>query len=123
MADHIEFGKKAEDLAVDFLKKAGYQILVRNYRYLKSEIDIIAVDDKDLVIVEVKARATDAFIEPQEAINKKKMRLLILGANQFSENYEKNLNTRFDVISVLPNAHGQLEIKHIKNAFESIDVI
>ena len=40
MADHNEFGKIAEDLAVDFLVKAEYKILARNFRYLKAEIDI-----------------------------------------------------------------------------------
>ena len=76
MADHNEFGKIAEDLAVDFLVKAEYKILARNFRYLKAEIDIIAEKENQIIIIEVKARNTDAFLEPQEAVNKKKIKLL-----------------------------------------------
>lgn len=121
MADHNEFGKVAEDLAVQFLEKLNYKILARNYRYLKAEVDIIAEFEDEIIIVEVKARGTDAFIEPQEAINKKKMKLLISAASEFSENYKRDLNTRFDVITVLPDETGKLQINHIINAFESID--
>ena len=42
MADHNELGTKGEKLAIDFLIKNGYQILEKNYRYLKAEVDIIA---------------------------------------------------------------------------------
>ena len=121
MADHNEFGKLAEDLAVKFLEDLKYKILVKNFRFMKAEIDIIAEFENEIIIVEVKARRTDVFMEPQEAINKKKMRLLIFAANEFSENYKKNLNTRFDVITILPDEKNKLQITHIINAFESID--
>lgn len=121
MADHNEFGKLAEDLAVKFLEDLKYKILVKNFRFMKAEIDIIAEFENEIIIVEVKARRTDVFMEPQEAINKKKIRLLIFAANEFSENYKKNLNTRFDVITILPDEKNKLQITHIINAFESID--
>ena len=53
MADHNEFGKIAEDLAVDFLVKAEYKILALNFRYLKAEIDIIAEKQNQIIIIEV----------------------------------------------------------------------
>lgn len=121
MADHNEFGKLAEEMAVKFLENLNYKILAKNYRFMKAEIDIIAEFENEIIIVEVKARGTDAFIEPQEAINKKKMRLLISAANEFSENYKKDLNTRFDVITILPDSKSKLQITHIINAFLSID--
>lgn len=121
MADHNEFGKLAEEMAVKYLEDLKYKILARNYRFMKAEIDIIAEFENELVVVEVKARNSDAFIEPQEAINKKKMRLLISAANDFSENYKYDLNTRFDVITILPDEQNKLEITHIINAFLSID--
>lgn len=71
--------------------------------------------------MEVKARATDAFMLPQETINKKKIRLIVSAANHFSEEYEEDLETRFDIISILPNHLGQLEITHIEDAFEAFD--
>ena len=51
MADHNELGKKGEQLAIDFLVKKKYKILEKNYRYLKSEVDIIAQKENTLVVV------------------------------------------------------------------------
>jgi putative endonuclease len=121
MADHNDFGKLAEELAESFLVEKNYKILAKNYRYLKAEIDIIAQFENQIVIVEVKARATDAFMLPQEAINKKKIRLIVSAANEFLETNNIELETRFDVISVLPSEKGKLEITHIENAFYAFD--
>jgi putative endonuclease len=121
MADHNDFGKLAEELAENFLVEKNYKILAKNYRYLKAEIDIIAQFENQIVIVEVKARATDAFMLPQEAINKKKIRLIVSAANEFLETNNIELETRFDVISVLPSEKGKLEITHIENAFYAFD--
>lgn len=122
MADHNEFGKIAEDLAVDFLIKANYKILARNFRYLKAEVDIIAELETHIVVVEVKARATDAFMEPQEAVNKKKIKLLVSATNYFIEEYNIDKEVRFDIISVLPNKQKTLEIHHIIDAFQSFEI-
>lgn len=121
MADHNDFGKLAEELAENFLVEKNYKILAKNYRYLKAEVDIIAQFENQIVIVEVKARATDAFMLPQEAINKKKIRLIVSAANEFLETNNIDLETRFDVISVLPSEKGKLVITHIENAFYAFD--
>lgn len=121
MASHNDFGKKAEDLAVQFLQKNGYKILVRNFRYKKAEIDIIAEKDNLIIIVEVKARATDFFILPQEAVTKGKIRLIVTAANHFMEEFNKDQEVRFDIISVLPDEKGNLNIEHITDAFQAFD--
>ena len=122
MADHNDFGKMAEDLAVDFLVKAKYRILSRNFRYLKAEVDIIAEFENQIIIVEVKARHTDAFLEPQEAVNKKKIKLLISAANYYIEENNIDKEVRFDIISILPNKQKALEITHITDAFQSFEI-
>ena len=122
MADHNDFGKIAEDLAVDFLVRNQYKILARNFRYLKAEVDIIAEFDNQIIIVEVKARNTDAFLEPQEAVNKKKIRLLISAASYYIEENNIDKEVRFDIISVLPNKKKTLEIHHITDAFQSFEI-
>lgn len=121
MADHNELGKKAEDLAAEYLVKNGYKILVRNFRFQKSEIDIIAEKNHLIVVVEVKARSTDFFILPQEAVTKGKIKSIVLAANHFMEEFNKNQEVRFDIISVLPDKTGKLEIEHIEDAFEAFD--
>ncbi|MCY0976101.1 YraN family protein [Chryseobacterium wangxinyae] len=121
MADHNDLGKKAEDLAAEFLQKKGYKILTRNFRYQKAEIDIIAEKDNLIIITEVKARSTDAFMLPQEAVNKRKISLIVSAANHYLEEFNKNQEVRFDIISVLPDEKGKLVIEHIIDAFEAFD--
>ena len=121
MADHIDFGKKAEELTAEYLQKNGYKILVRNFRYQKAELDLFAEKDSLIVVVEVKARSTDVFNLPQEAVNKRKIKLIVSAANYFMEEYNKNQEVRFDIISVLPDENKNLTIEHIINAFEAFD--
>lgn len=121
MAEHNEFGNLAEEMAVDFLIKMGCIILKRNFRYQKAEIDIIALYQKQILIIEVKARSTDVFLEPQEAVTKKKIQLIVMAANQYMNAGNRTEDVRFDIISVLPNSSGKLEITHITDAFEAFD--
>lgn len=121
MAQHNEFGKIAEDLAVAYLKNNQYQILERNFRFQKAEVDIIAKKDHLIIIIEVKARSTDAFILPQDAVNKTKIRSIISAANHYLEIVEKDYEVRFDIISVLPDGKGAFIIDHIPNAFEAFE--
>lgn len=121
MANHNDFGKKAEDLAVEYLQKNGYKIRVRNFRFQKAEIDIVTEKDSLIVVVEVKARSTDAFMLPQEAVNKRKISLIVSAANHYMEKFNIDQEVRFDIISVLPDEKGKLTIEHIIGAFEAFD--
>ncbi|MGO4708141.1 YraN family protein [Chryseobacterium sp. 2TAF14] len=121
MADHNELGKEAENLAAEYLLKKEYKILVRNFRFKKNEVDIIAEKDNLIIVIEVKARSTDFFILPQEAVTKGKIKSIVSAANHFMEEFNKDQEVRFDIISVLPNKTGKLEIEHIEDAFEAFD--
>ena len=121
MADHNDFGKIAEDIAADYLQKYGYKILVRNFRFQKAEIDIIAEKDNLIIIVEVKARSTDAFMLPQEAVTKTKIKSIVSAANHYLEESNKDKEVRFDIISVLTDDNRNLKIDHITDAFQALD--
>lgn len=121
MADHNDLGKEAENLAAEYLLKNEYKILVRNFRFKKNEVDIIAEKDNLIIVVEVKARSTDFFILPQEAVTKGKIKSIVSAANHFMEEFSKDKEVRFDIISVLPDKTGKLVIEHIENAFEAFD--
>ena len=121
MANHNDLGKLAEDLAAEFLLKNGFKILARNFRYQKAEIDIITEKDSLTIIIEVKARSTDVFNLPQEAVNKRKIKLIVSAANHYMEEFNRNQEVRFDIISVLPDEKGKLIIEHITDAFEAFD--
>ena len=65
-------GRKGEELATTFLKEKGFEILHKNWRYKKAEIDIIGQLKDTLVFVEVKCRKSEFFGRPEQAINHKK---------------------------------------------------
>lgn len=115
-----ELGKKGEELAVELLEEKGYEIIERNYRFSRGEIDVIAKDPKDgfLAFVEVKTRQNLNFGPPEVAITKSKMRQLRKVAELYL--YDKSiteLDCRFDVITVLLKTKQKPEINHYENAF------
>ena len=116
MSDKIEKGKAGEDLAARFLLEKGYQILARNYRFKRSEIDIIAQKDNCLVFVEVKWRSTDAFGYPEEFVNEKKAAKILEGADQYIYEANWNGNIRFDIVAIR-QINGQTEVLQIEDAF------
>jgi len=121
MADHNDLGKIAEDIAADYLQKNGCKILIRNFRFKHNEIDIIAEKDNLIIIVEVKARSTDAFMLPQEAVTKTKIKSIVSAANHYLEEFNKDKEVRFDIISVLPDESRNLKVDHIADAFQALD--
>ena len=119
MAEHNELGKKGEDLATQFLKKKGYKILIRNYRFKKLEVDLIAQLNDELVIVEVKTRASRYLAGPEDTVSKGKQRSIITAANQYIEENEIDLETRFDIVSIILN-QNETSIDHLIDAFYPI---
>lgn len=116
MGKHNEFGKEGEQIAVDFLIKNGYRIHCQNYRYLKSEIDIIAQKEDVLSIVEVRARSNDQIISIAETITPKKIKLLVLGADHYVTENNLEVEVRFDVITILKNKKI-FKVEHLESAF------
>ena len=114
-----QLGQRGEELALEFLKKQGFKIVEKNYRIRSGEIDIIAQDQGTICFVEVRARAKNYQVHPFETINKtKKSRIAGAALNYLQKNNLLNSAARFDVVSVIPQDHGDYEIQIIKNAFE-----
>ena len=112
----LEFGKLGEQMAAKLLTDKGYVILEHNYRRGHLEIDLIALDGDELVIVEVKSRAYDTILQPEEAVDHRKRLNLIRLANEYVKTHGRKENVRFDIVSIVSNANGT-EIKHLKNAY------
>ena len=112
----LEFGQTGEQMAARFLTDLGYIILEHNYRRGHLEIDLIALDGDELVIVEVKSRAYDSILQPEEAVDHKKRQALIRLANEYVKNHNRRENVRFDIVSIVSNTNGT-EIRHLKNAY------
>jgi len=117
MTPPAELGKKGEDIAVAYLQKEGYRILARNWFYDHKEIDIIARQGEEIVIVEVKTREGDYFEEPWEAVSTQKIRNLIEATQGWLLQKEIDLETRFDVISIIFSDDVTYELTHFPGAF------
>ncbi|MBT6807889.1 MAG: YraN family protein, partial [Flavobacteriales bacterium] len=104
------------ELATTFLKEKGFEILHKNWRYKKAEIDIIGQLKDTLVFVEVKCRKSEFFGRPEQAINHKKESLYKLTAEHYLEVNDLEYEVRFDVISIIHN-NNKTEIEHFISAF------
>lgn len=115
---NLNFGKTGEDKAAGFLTANGYKILQKNYRTRIGEIDIVARDRQTVCFVEVKARTSDKYGLPQEAISKSKQKQIAKAALVFlKENNLLDSFVRFDVVSLLHSKEGE-KLELIKNAFD-----
>ena len=114
---NLEFGVWAETQAVNFLKVRGYKILKRNYKTKFSEIDIVALDANVICFVEVKARHSDVFGQPAEAVSWHKQRQISRSAICYlKENNALQRPARFDILTLLYDEKLP-EINLIKDAF------
>ncbi len=116
MATHNELGEKGEELAVEFLQKNGYQILERNWRFKKAEVDIISQKNDVLAVVEVKTRSSNYFGNPQDFVNPKKIQLLVEAINEYVTSKDLDVEVRFDIIAILKNKNA-FDIEHLEDAF------
>ncbi|MBS2098189.1 YraN family protein [Carboxylicivirga linearis] len=116
MADHNELGKEGEEVASNYLAKHGFQIIDRNWRYNKKELDIIAFDNDNLVVIEVKTRTSDGWEHPKEAITNSKIRFIVEATEAYVIEKDINNEVRFDVVTVMP-VDGEWKVEHIKEAF------
>lgn len=116
------FGDRGERAAAKFLKRQGFRIVQRNYSTPWGEIDIVAVDGTTIVFVEVKTRSTVVAGRPEEAVTFDKQKKLTQMALAYLKKHRLLEHpARFDVVAVLwPEDAHEPEIRHIRNAFETV---
>ncbi|CAN5543224.1 YraN family protein [soil metagenome] len=111
-------GRYGEAIAARCLREAGFEILDRNWRCARGEIDIVALDRDVLVICEVKTRSSAWFGDPAEAVGfVKAQRLRLLGVQWLAEHAGSWASVRFDVVSILARAEGPAQVRHLRGAF------
>jgi putative endonuclease len=116
MNENMKTGNDGEDAARAFLEQKGYEILERNYRYRRSEVDLIVKHNNWLVFVEVKTRSSAFFGYPEEFVDRKKQFLIFEAAENYMYEKDWNGNVRYDIVSVM-SAKGKMEVYHIEDAF------
>ncbi|MFA6170160.1 MAG: YraN family protein [Candidatus Margulisiibacteriota bacterium] len=112
-------GVSGEQTAEQYLRVKGYSIIARNFRSHQGEIDLIARSGDYLVFVEVKNYSFNNYRSPASAISKSKKESLIHAARYYLfVNRIKDLNCRFDVLTITRHQGGGPIIDHLENAFE-----
>lgn len=118
---HLKTGLWGEEIAAVFLKDNGFKILGQRVRIgTRDELDLVARDGAQLVFVEVKTRASEAFGRPLSAVDRNKRRTLSRGAIRYVRRLgNPRICFRFDVVEVIGSADADTppRVRHIKNAF------
>ena len=122
MAKHNELGKWGEELAERYLIGKGYYIRDHDWKFGKRDLDIIAVSEQQnlLVFVEVKTRQDDKFIEPEAAVDLRKIRNLGIAANAYIEEFALDYEIRFDILTIVGTEAAHARIEHTENAFNPL---
>lgn len=108
-------GQGGEDLAARYLSEQGYELLERNFRYGKAEIDLIMRKNKLLVFVEVKTRRNAAYGYPEEFVNRQQQAMIMRAAEQYILKNNWQGLIRFDIVAIL--TEPELQIQHLPDAF------
>jgi len=114
-------GRRAEQLAAQFLRAAGCEILECNYRRRLGELDIVARVEGVLVVAEVRTRASDAYGGAAASVNRAKQRRITRAAQQLLQQRSElaQLPVRFDVLIVNDPYGAAPAIEWIQHAFEA----
>jgi putative endonuclease len=111
-------GKAGEDLAERYLKRQGYAIVQRNYRCPLGEIDLIALNKRVVVFVEVKTRRVDTSGAPLESVNAVKQRRLKRTALHYLNKHRlHDRDVQFDVVGISLRSDPPT-VQHVRHAFD-----
>ena len=129
-ADHLELGRRGEELAAAFLLQAGYRIVAANFSLpvgrnrsgaqVNVEIDLVAYEGETLCFIEVKSRASDWFAPPEANVDRRKQRQIARAARAYRRMFGLiDAPYRYDVITVVLPAEsersGEWEIQLLRN--------
>lgn len=115
-------GERGETLAARHLRRAGFRIVGRGVRTGLGELDLVAIDGRTLVFVEVKTRQSDEQGHPAEAVDLNKQRRLTRLATAYLKRHGLlNHPARFDVVAITWPDGCRPKVEHIRNAFEAVE--
>lgn len=95
-----KLGKYGEDLAADYLRRQGLEVIGRNYNTRYGEIDLIARNGDEVLFVEVKTRTSAAYGHPEQAVDWRKVRHLARAIGEYLHEKRLSVYWRLDVISI-----------------------
>lgn len=113
---NLEWGKEAEQIAMEHILLKGYALRERNWRMNHTEIDLIFEHNRTIIFVEVKARASNSITDPLSAVDARKRRLLVTAADVYMRSLPYLYEYRFDIFAITGN-RDNYECHHYEDAF------
>lgn len=111
-------GDRGEAAAERLLKRRGYRVLDRNWRFRQWELDLVCRDGDTVVFVEVKTRGAGTMGTPMDGLTRSKQTRLVKAASQYLTRHDLwDEPCRFDLVAVV-DTDGELVVDHIENAFD-----
>ncbi|MGH9404074.1 MAG: YraN family protein [Terriglobia bacterium] len=120
-APHLVKGRRGETLAYWYLRRTGYTMVARNLRMRADagELDLIGWDGQVLAFVEVKTRTSLEGGQPEEAVGERQRRRIVKAAEAYMRRLRrKELDYRFDIVSVIWDEREGFRLRLIKDAFK-----
>lgn len=112
----IDFGKRGEEAAKAYLLAHGFTIRDTNWRWGHKELDIVALKNKTLHIVEVKTRRAGFLVEPQASVDRRKQQHTVAAANAYVQRFGLDCDVQFDIVTVVISG-DKSEIEYVPDAF------
>ena len=116
------FGTRSERAAARYLKRQGFRLLARNYSCPHGELDLIAVEGRCVVFVEVRSTGGDDPLRPAASVDEQKQRRLTdLALHYLRRHRLLDHMARFDVLAISwPPERREPVIVHYRQAFEAV---
>jgi putative endonuclease len=116
--NRLELGKAGEKAAAELLEKRGYEVVGAGFLARRGELDLICRRGKELVVVEVKTRAGDAFGTPIEAVGSRKKRALMSAAAEYRALAGWRGPIRYAVVGLMLEHDGRFSAELIEDPFD-----
>nr|WP_321500131.1 YraN family protein [uncultured Dethiosulfovibrio sp.] len=112
--EHLKKGVQGEELACDYISSLRWTILARNVRFKRGELDIIAKDGDELVVVEVRYRSVGLVMPPEASVGPVKLRKLVLAGSAYVDRIGWDGFWRIDLIAIT-DLNGKLSLEHLRD--------
>ena len=111
--DHLETGRQGEALAERYFRDKGWTILGRNIRVRGGELDLVALDSDELVVVEVRTRSIGKILPAEETVGPRKLKVLVRSGRIYVEKYRWPGPWRIDLLGINLAPDGSPVLIHL----------
>jgi putative endonuclease len=117
MAAHNEFGRAGEQMAAEWLTEQGFQLICRNWKSGRYELDIVASRADTLHFIEVKSRHGDLFGKPEDWVDRKKGNHLLAAGEAFQNKFPEWKQVQYNILSILFAPDGKSDFFFIEDVY------